>query len=838
MLFRALVLSAIAFAALLAGCSQKSQYRAQFVAQAATGVTNDVAFARGPENQTELKVKTAAAGSADLSLVEAQGYYEARDRFFQMDVLRRVGRGTLAEILGAAALPKDIAVAAVGLREGIKRKKEALWKGHPDAYRMLEAFAVGVNRFVAESAQTHAPLLNQYRQLTHSDKYQLQPWEPEDSIAVAQNIAFYLSSSLQEKLGMGTLGFGLVAAASTGGQIDKLKVLELPALLDQTLDLRPLYNTFILDAKKTAGGSHPLRLPSTSAIATAFRPACHEYGFPFRECHRLPGFGSNNFVVSKDFAGGDAAFVANDPHLPLGFPMTFYELSLDATAAGGKLHARGVNIPGVPGVLIGHNEEIAWALTNLTADVDDVYLDVVSEDGKGTTLDDETVPMTTVQESFAIRGADGSLAQQTVSLRFVPHHGPVISDYIKELDQPLKTISDALGSQVVATYKWTGHAGTAEVAAVLGLNLAKNVNEVRQALKNFGTGAQNVIYADRQGNIGYYAHGDFPVRHYVGTELGKWSPLLPTPGMGSFEWEKQYRTDIPEMANPVSGKIVTANNDPYGETAKGSLANITDYFGYGFADGARATRISQRLDELRAQAPLDFSAVGKVQYDHVDLGMQARISLLKKANLTGANLSASAQALRDKLVAWNGDFDRATSEPVAAHAWAEALADAFVDITAPAPIRPAMKAASHTGFFLKTLYHKLNDDLALPQPVAAVKVLAQSLEAAAQALIKPELAGKRWGDIHTLSFTNQLEGLLPAPKLPALPRSGYFETVDVAGPGFGPNFRLVMSVKAGAPIEAKISVPGGNYGADALPAWQVETERYLNGELRSLVPFL
>lgn len=847
-----------------------------------------VSLQRGAQNQASIRVTKAPRGEADLALVEMQGYVEAYDRFQQMDLARRAAEGRLAELFGTKALPRDLEAVGAGLRLAVERDYERVKKESQEAVLLLQAYADGVNRYLANLDGENADLLRWYRATTRSSDYVPDPWKPEDSLAVAVSISFYLSSSLKEKLALGK-----IAGDVTQG--------DFRAAFSELFDFRPIERVFILDQAKSptapppratpaprptppGPGTRPnpgaghvpppgptgLHLPtSRRATGVALPPRelfavggeCQDLGFPFPECARKTSMGSNSWVLSPAFSGDGSAILANDPHLAITFPMTMYEIALDSQAGGGTFRTRGYNLAGVPGVLIGHNDHIAWGFTNFPADVDDVYIELANDSGTSVLFRGNQVPIESRPADIRVRQANGELAELTdaagkpMQLRIVPHHGPVFSDFAPETRSGLAQLEPKLRDRTginfkpLLTYRWTGHEGTGELVALLGVNRARSFDEFKKALQTYEAGAQNMIYMDRQGNIGYYAHGKYPVRPGASRD---WPPFLPQLGAGDMptlgardaEWNG-YRATMPEMYNPALGRIVTANNDPYGETAKKGFGDYKDYLGYGFSTGIRAKRISDLLDATKKQkGKVTFDDVERIQSDHLDLLVVRFLEILadnKDRFNEGNELSDAASKLVKRLVEDNGTlkFDgvmaRDRQEPVIADAWLSELRDEwFKELKSSGRFSEGGLGAT---VMAKTLYHKIFDAVTAFNDEKVIETMKASLENTVKRLDSRGQAGARWGQVHTVTFANPFEGLVPSPVSFPMERDGSWETVDAAGQTLGPNFRLVMVARPGQPIEAYTAVPGGNFPPKETAQWQGELLLWRDGRHRPLVGY-
>ncbi|MCB0419105.1 MAG: penicillin acylase family protein, partial [Bdellovibrionales bacterium] len=557
-----------------------------------------------------------------------------------------------------------------------------------------------------------------------------------------------------------------------------------------------------------------------------------DMGYPFPG----PGFtaGSNSWVVSPKFAGGKTSFLANDPHLPIFYPSTFQEIALDSTPAGGTFRVRGMSIPGLPGVFIGANDKVAWGITNLLADVDDVYIETMSTDGKRVKFLGREVPIEKRRIFRKVRQSDGSLDTQKIVVRWIPHHGPVISDHLPGVLLP---------PGVILSYRWTGHEGSTGVAGLLDLNRATDFDNFKKALQQWESGPHNFIYADLKGNIGYYAFGRYPKRP---DPLRVVAPYLPASGMGTYEWEGYQRT-VPELYNPPSGKIVTANNDPYGRNATEQLGGFEEYFGYRFAPGARAKRISDLLNQNKGR--INTEVLKKIQFDHKDLIAVRVINMFRK--IAQQRHTASAELNKNQilqtLLRWDAVADRNRKEPVYFYTWLSTLMEMYYSRLG---VKEWLSNFMISHAAVTSMYHGMQK-AQKTHPELVQELFEKSLEAATNKLNRWPDGVPNWGTAHRLIVTPPLSKLLEDPVTVPIPRDGSWFSVDVSGYGagfeadqlglptfYGPNFRMVVSLDKGRGIQIQGVSPLGNGGAlDAFSGVQ-ELSLWQNGELREFVNFI
>ncbi|HKR61287.1 MAG TPA: penicillin acylase family protein [Pyrinomonadaceae bacterium] len=468
-----------------------------------------------------------ASNEADLYF--AQGYITASDRLFQMDFLRRTVRGELAEVLGQAALTQDRRHRTLGYA-GIIDATAA--KMTPEIRTVLEAYANGVNAFIASRTDQNLPpefLILQYKP---------RPWVPADSLAVGKLIYEVLSTTYQYDLLRASLA-----------QLPREKR---DALLPVTSPLDVLVVGKDRANQKNAALPHGLPPPNAAVLAklwqdledqqNLFRLALTEVGSPANATNGLPAYtaiaeASNNWVVSGKRTVSGKPLLANDPHLPPFAPGIWYMTELSAP----NMHVAGVTFPGAPGIVLGHNDHIAWGATNLNPDVQDLYVEKFDKDNPKRYLTPSGWREAEIRrEEIKVRKGftDASTTTEILDVT-ITRHGPII------LDQG--------GSRYAL--RWPAlDASAIELEGFFWVNRARNWKEFTAALSRYQGPTQNFVYADVDGHIGYYGAGRVPIRTtgdgsvpYDGsTDDGEWTGFIP--------FDK-----LPHQYDPPSGMIVTAN---------------------------------------------------------------------------------------------------------------------------------------------------------------------------------------------------------------------------------------------------------------------------------------
>ncbi len=582
--------------------------------------------------------------ASDNDAAFATGYVHAHDRLFQMDFMRRAARGTLAEMLGSAAVSQDIAIrtvftaqtpVAAGLpNAGSYRIENVIASTLPaDFQAYLQRYADGVNRFLLDLAtgQNGAWMPAEYVALASlPGTYVPSPWTIQDSIGIARLQSWLLSESMGDEINYGTLAQSF-AAACGATPANQCPIFALYADLTRFV---PATQTSILTPVTTAPAAllaAPAPAPrEPSAVVEGLRGLREMLGYRTGD----PA-GSNNWVMRSPLVGH--AMVANDPHLALQNPSVFYLMQV----ASNTHVAGGVAFPGAPIVAIGHNDYVGWGETVAYYDVTDVYFFP-----KALGLPGNTVP---VPETYKVRG--GSPYTPATPILLVPSYGPVVG----------------ADSSAYYTARWTGQDPSNELLAFFQLNKAKTVDEAMTAVKTFGVGAQNFVFADVNGDIGYSPHALVPIRKTgcyspvaprpvfggaLNTQVMPWAPM---PGDGSCVWTG-YISDanLPQAKNPAANKIVTANNDITGQLMTNNpLSRGADLYLYAYTDlGYRAARATALLSAKNGAYTLDdFTAV---QADNYSLFAADVVpGLLAWFAAAGSQVPARLQPAVDLLTRWS-----------------------------------------------------------------------------------------------------------------------------------------------------------------------------------------
>lgn len=547
------------------------------------------------------------------SVLYVQGYETAKARFWQMDAFRRAAEGRLSELFGSFTLGADLQMRTVFTTRDGKRLEEALWQRlqaeEPGLAASTQAYADGVNAWLADlrAARNGATLPPEYG-LVGVAAGGLAPWRPQDTLAIGRLQAWQLSETLDQELFLA----------------------ELQAALPDALR-RDVFRS----APATAATVLPLAggLAAASAAASAVAPAApppppvsldllHSVRTMLQERSRLNPLGaadadrgSNNWIVAPALSANGSAMLANDPHLQLFNPAIWHMVQLDV--AGQR--TTGVNFPGLPGVILGHNDFGAWGGTVAVFDVTDIYVEQVTtppdypRSPRTVLFNGKQVEVLRVVEDFALPSGTVSAV-----IEVVPHHGPMVPDPL-----PNDGIDGLAATNM--SFRWTGHEISLDARFITQLNQARNVDEFKAAVRNFAVGAQNWVWADIHGDIAYFPYALVPQRP-AGTV-----PYLPLDGTGGAEWlsddggatrwlpEEQF----PQAVNPPRGYLATSNNDQIGNTLDNDPLNDDLYLTFSADLGFRQQRILDLLSNdagMRAPgAKITLADMSAYQYDTVSL---------------------------------------------------------------------------------------------------------------------------------------------------------------------------------------------------------------------------
>ena len=624
------------------------------------------------------------------------GWLHAQDRLFQMDQTRRQASGTLAELLGAAAIPSDVQLRTLGLRRAAVKSMAGLSAG---AIADLDAYAAGVNAWL----DSHA-LPPEYAALELSS---IPAWTALDSIAVAKLLTFGLSfdtSDIQTTQRLVAYQMALGPAAGTA------------LFSEDVMRIEPFAHAPSIRPGETSGAVRTHGRPAwsgsfleqeTLAQAAEAKRKLDEAGVGV-----AADMGSNVWVVSGAKSATGRPMVASDPHLALPSPSTFYEVGIRAK----DLVLYGVTFPGLPSVVHGMNEHVAWGSTVNPTDVTDVYQESVVVAGGvpvATMFRGTAVPTQIFPQSYRANQPGNGVADDLVA---VPPSASVPPIAVETRHGPL--IAPNLSVQ------YTGFNATREADYFRELARVGNVTDAKRALRWFDVGAQNWMFADDDGNIAYYTDHELPLREDLqagtvdglppyfirdgtGTLRHEWIPAGARPESHAIPFAILPDAELDQLVNPERGWISNANQDPTGQTYDNDALNELRpgggirYVSPGHVDGNRNTRVIARVEEALADGRVTFaemqSAQADVQLNDAEVLVPKIVAALQLAQTPGASpalagLGADARVREAvaRLAAWG--FSTPTGIP-------EGYDESDVDGVRAAPSQAEIDASVATTIY-------------------------------------------------------------------------------------------------------------------------------------------
>lgn len=614
----------------------------------------------------------------------AQGFVHAQDRAWQMHFYKRVVSGRLSEFAGAETLPVDRLMRTLGIRRVAEREAAEL---APGLRAKLDHFCAGVNAGAAEAV---APPF-EMRLLG----LEWEPWSPVDILCLGKLLAFGLCTNWERELLRADM------------------VRELGPELTSRLDPAYPRDNPIVDQTPWDGEGLPL-VEQIDAVRRALGLATEASG-------------SNNWAVSGERSVTGMPLIAGDPHLPPSMPAIWEEMELRC----GERFVRGATLPGMPGVYMGQGNDVCWTITNVMADVQDLYIERV--DGDRYLFEDEWRPLVTHREEIAVKGRRTDVLEVRET-----HHGPLVNEALGADDV------EPLALAWLTLREPTAFDGMFELLEpVSGPDLVAR-------LEGHTSPPSNMIWADRHGSIGYKLIGRLPRRRGVVADL-------PKPGWtGEFEWEGTVPyEELPEVVDPESGYLVTANNRIVGDDYPHHITSE-------YLDGFRAKRIEELL---LGTGKHDLHGFAEMQTDVLSLPGLEAARRLSRLHPPGQRERAAIERLR----VWDGRLDPDTVAGTIYQAFILRLARevaraAIVDRDlcerwldrADNGFSPHITSPWRWHSHLMALWEEADDELIhRPWDELVVEALAGALDDLGERF-GPDPDGWRWGDVHAMEFPHAL----------------------------------------------------------------------------------
>ncbi len=685
----------------------------------------------------------------------AQGFNVASDRLFQLELWRRQATGTAAEILGEKALRRDTGARLLKFRGDLKGELNFY---HPQGEEIISAFVRGINAYIDLTREQPELLPVEFRLLGITPGY----WTPE--IVISRHNGLFRNAMAEVRLARGVRAVGP----------DRLKEwLDLhPGNPDlrpaERLDLAGITDEVIALYEETRS---PIRfskedIVDATARASTATSAAPSTPWPFLfDTVASTSCGSNNWAVSGQLTRSGFPLLANDPHRALQIPSLRYWVHLCAPG----WNVIGGGEPALPGVSIGHNDFGAWGLTIFSADQEDLYFyETDPENPARYRYADGWEDVEVIHEKIPVKDA----APFEVELKFT-RHGPVI---FEDVENHLAVALRASWLEV----------GCAPYLSSLRMDQAKNWEEFQTACFRNRTPSENMVWADRKGNIGWQATGLVPVRP-------NWSGLLPVPGDGRFEWSGFLPAEeLPSLLNPEVGFIATANQDNLPE-------DYAHQVGFQWADPFRFLRISEVLGTGRK---LSLSEMMDLQHDILSLPARRLIPLINDLRAS----TVRVQNAIDMLKAWDFVLSPESAAAAVYIAWEKAILEDLKVALLPETVQPVLRQPP----LLKSIGWLEKPDRRFGHNPAAGRdrLLIRSLEEAVSFLVKtfgPDPEGWRYGDprFHHVRLRHPLsaglrEDLRVKLDLGPLPRGGDGQTVnnttDNDNQTSGATFRIIADL--------------------------------------------
>ena len=704
----------------------------------------------------------------------AQGYVTAQDRLWQMDIYRRAAEGRLAEVLGEPGLESDRFMRTLGLGRAAQLDLGMI---SDETRGFLEAYMEGVNKFLqqhGESLPVEFTILG----------YRPEPWTVLDTLAISK-LQLYdaagnytqelLRASIAARLGPEALAT-LLPDASTNAVFDDARAWALvaPAL------------------------SPGLAGDGPAALANVLGGAGQ-------------GLGSNCWALAGSRTASGKPLLAGDPHLPVRNPSIWYEVALDA----GDLHFIGFSIPGVPGVVIGHNDRIAWSFTYAYADTQDLFVERQDPaDLRRYEFEGRMENATFTREVIKVKGR----ADDVVVDVAITRHGPILTPVLKDQKAQL-------------ALRWSALDGTRTVEAVLGMGRARNFSEFRAAAALFAGATLSACYADIDGHIGYQLVGRLPDRK-------SGDGRMPVPGWsGDYEWRGLLPAeDNPFLLDPPDGVVLNANNRPVDRATDTGWGGEWDPgFRYAFLRAA-----------LNGMTGADVARLRSLQTDVTSLPVQRFRAAILSARAVSP-LAAEAQGLVRN---WDGGLGLDSAAAAIYESWLVRMCERTFRDKLGQSLYEQYLADGRPTFALYELIGSPSStwfaDLASGEAGDRDSIASQALEDAVRDLAKrfgPATASWRWGDLHTVSFEHPLSAAKPLDLILTIgpvrragdgysPNNGAYSLLKPFAVRTHPSERQIVDL---ADVDASLSIiPTGQSGQPYSPHWGDQTQLWASGQYKPM----
>lgn len=716
----------------------------------------------------------------DFDLFYAQGFITAKDRLWQMDLQIRAASGRLSEVLGKATLQLDQQSRRLGMGYGAEANIKVAMQD-PNSREALLGYTAGINAYIDQLSPKDYPI--EFKLLG----YKPEAWQPINTMYMLEQMTLTLAGRSNE--------LNMSNVLKTYGE----KVVN---------DLFPDYPMFQESPVIPAGTNwdfKPLAIPKRPKTLKTGDSLAHFKKTPAALMQREPkpeGIGSNNWAVSAEKSITGYPILANDPHLELTLPSIWYQVQLHSPS----MNVYGVSLPGIPSVIIGFNQHVAWGVTNTDADVFDLYkIKFKDESRMQYWHDNQWKPTKKLIESIIVKGQKDPYQEEVI----YTHHGPVT-----ETD-------NSSGKYPELAVKWIGHEAGNSFLTFHALNKAKNYDDYRKALTYYVGPAQNFVFADNSKNIALTVNGKLPLKY---KEQGK---FVLDGTNASDDWQGWIpAAQNPYVKNPKRGFVSSANQS--------STDPSYPYFiNWVFAPTERGVRINERLTSMnRANA----DSLRMLQNDNFSVLARNILPKLLET-LKSTTLTPAQKAAAITLANWNYQN---TSESVGASIFEEWM-----------PLLQAKIWNDEFGENMefptrdRTLYMILNepnkkwfDNVTTPEKETLADLTAASFKAALDTLTTrhgPMSQSWQWAQVKGTEIRHLSRSLKPF-NAPALKVGGGRSIVNAITKRNGPSWRMVVEL---GPVPRAYGIyPGGQSGNPGSPYYLNLLKKWENGELNELVYLL
>lgn len=710
----------------------------------------------------------------DQDLYFTQGFVVASDRLWQMEFIYRMASGRLSEVFGRQTLEMDRFFVKMGLSESAQESAKLMLSD--DLTRLaLTSYAKGVNAYIAQLTPETLPF--EYKVLG----YKPEEWTPDRAAYLLKFMAYMLSGHSRD-----------LALTRVSSRFD-------PVDFEDLYSLKNMFREPIVPA----GTVWPFEPRAGEGPENHFQARIQEIG-DYPSPH--PANGSNNWAVSGQKSKTGLPILSNDVHLGLSLPAIWYEVQLISP----KQNVYGVTIPGAPGVVLGFNQNLAWAVTNGGADVMDWYELRYRDEGRNEYLfDGNWRPVIAREVKIKVRDGD----EETLAFRRT-HFGPVVYDEEEEPLSPQVPKGMAM--------RWASLDPSNELRTFLLLNRAKTTELCRKAIEIYETPNQNFLCADNSNDVGLWHAGKIPIRwHGQGRLVSNGSSSI-------YEWRGWIpREELPFVRNPKSGFVSSANQAPVD-------GGYPHYLGAGYAPPFRAMRINEILRSQAKFGPEDFV---RMQTDTVAVPARSVLPVLLKSIERHGDLGERDKQALAYLKEWDYRFEEDSVAATIFFTWFEQLNKkiwrAHLPDTEPSLKPPLVRVVD---LILNDPESKWFDDLETPfqetLPDVAFITLQEALNELETKAKTTNLAKWQWANVHPTEFEHF--GHMPGLGESDIRVRGMASTIFANNDGsHGPVWKLVVALDKKKPRAWGI-YPGGQSGDPTSPFYSNFLEAWRNGKMREL----